>query len=93
MMTAISRDKLQNLIKAGVLRAKRVDERTVLIELDSFLQYLDSLPDVGAEEARHGEVTLESAMKSYRAEQRKAHDLFSEPSNMSWPQVTTGGEK
>jgi hypothetical protein len=73
MATAISKDKLTNLINLGVIKAKRVDARTVLIELDSVLSYINSLPDVEPEiEARHDEVTLDSAMKDYNDQRRKA---------------------
>src|SRR5271166_2665518 len=49
MATAISRHRLEDLIKAGVIKAKRVDAQTVLIEWDSVRNYIDSLPDVVGE--------------------------------------------
>jgi hypothetical protein len=49
MATAISRHKLENLIKPGVIKAKRVDAQTVLIGWDSVRNYIDSLPDVVGE--------------------------------------------
>jgi hypothetical protein len=49
MATALSRYKLENLIKSGKIHAKRVDEQTVLIELDSVRRYINSLPDVTGE--------------------------------------------
>jgi hypothetical protein len=45
MATSISRFKLENLIKAGVIKAKRIDDKTMLIEWDSVAKYIDSLPD------------------------------------------------
>jgi hypothetical protein len=75
LMTAISRDKLNNLVKAGILKAKRVDERTVVIELDSVIAFLKNLPDVTMEEDH---VAQTDPIKSYKAEYRKAMDLFSE---------------
>jgi hypothetical protein len=45
MATSISKHKLTNLINLGVIKAKRVDAQTVLIEWDSVQRYLDSLPD------------------------------------------------
>jgi hypothetical protein len=76
LATSISKDKLTNLINLGLIKAKRVDARTVLIELESVLSYIDSLPDVLAPEteALANEVTLESAMKDYNDMRRKALD-------------------
>jgi hypothetical protein len=75
MATAISKDKLTNLINLGLIRAKRVDEKTVLIELKSVRRYIDSLPDVvGETEARHEEVTMASAMKDFNEVRRRALD-------------------
>jgi hypothetical protein len=75
MATAISKDRLTTLSTLGVIKAKRVDARTVLIELDSVIEYIDSLPDVvGEQAARHDEVTLESAMKDFNDQRRKAMD-------------------
>jgi hypothetical protein len=64
--TSISRDKLANLINLGILKAKRVDPRTVLIEWDSVARYLDSLPDVApeVEALKHEELTLAFAMQT-----------------------------
>ena len=45
MATSISRNNLANLINLGVIKAKRVDSQTVLIEWDSVQRYLDSQPD------------------------------------------------
>jgi hypothetical protein len=78
MATSISRHKLENLIKAGIVKAKRVDSQTVVIEWDSVVRYLDSLPDVAQEaETQHDQVTVASAMQSYNEVRRKAFDLFS----------------
>jgi hypothetical protein len=75
MATAISKARLTNLINLGVIKAKRIDARTVLIELESVIRYINSLPDVvGEQAAHHDEVTLDSAMKDYNAERRKAMD-------------------
>jgi hypothetical protein len=75
MATSISRYKLENLIRSGVIKAKRMDSQTVLIEWDSVARYLDSLPDV-AQETDH--VAPQDPMDSYRVQYRKAMDLFSE---------------
>jgi hypothetical protein len=75
LVTSISRDKLTNLINLGLIRAKRVDARTVVIDWDSVLAYLDSLPDVVGEtetEAPSESVTIASAMQSYNEERRRA---------------------
>ena len=50
MATSISKHKLTNLINLGVLKAKRIDAQTVLIEWNSVQRYLDSLPDVTCHE-------------------------------------------
>jgi hypothetical protein len=49
LATSISHHKLENLIKAGVIKAKRIDAQTVLIEWESVRSYIDSLPDVEME--------------------------------------------
>jgi hypothetical protein len=51
MATSISKYKLTNLINAGVIKAKRFDAQTVLIEWDSVQRYLDSLPDASYTDA------------------------------------------
>jgi hypothetical protein len=51
MATSISKYKLTNLINLGVIKAKRVDAQTVLIEWESVQRYLDSLPDANYAEA------------------------------------------
>jgi hypothetical protein len=51
MATSISKHKLTNLINLGVLKAKRIDAQTVLIEWESVQRYLDSLPDATYSEA------------------------------------------
>jgi hypothetical protein len=48
--TAISKFKLINLINAGVIKAKRVDKNTVLVDWASVQNYIDSLPDVALQE-------------------------------------------
>jgi hypothetical protein len=42
--------ELTNLINLGILKAKRIDPQTVLIEWDSVQRYLDSWPDVTCHE-------------------------------------------
>jgi hypothetical protein len=66
MATSISRYKLENLIKAGVIKANRVDAQTVLIEWESVRRYIDSLPDIELEMAAEAPSDL---MKSF-------NDLF-----------------
>jgi hypothetical protein len=71
MATAISRYKLENLIKAGLVKAKRIDAQTVLIEVASIRRYINELPDVAPDVADESEapsapkeVTLDKAMKN-----------------------------
>jgi hypothetical protein len=45
MATSISTYKLTNLINVGIIKAKRIDAHTVLIDWDSVQRYLNSLPD------------------------------------------------
>jgi hypothetical protein len=81
LITAISKERLINLINTGAIKAKRFNAGTVLIEIDSVIRYIESLPDVVPETtdtAAQHHVTYDSAMKSYKAEYRKAMDLFSE---------------
>ena len=54
MATAISRYKLEKLIDSGLIKAKRVDRNTVLIEWESVQKYIDGLPDAAplSEEAQ-----------------------------------------
>jgi hypothetical protein len=73
--TAISRDKLTKLIHNGIIKAKRVDAHTVLVEWDSVARYLDSSPDV-AQEPDH--VAQQDPMDSYKGQYRQAMDLFAE---------------
>jgi hypothetical protein len=74
MATSISRFKLENLIKAGTIKAKRFDAQTVLIEWDSVRRYIDSLPDVELEVV---EAAPPDGMKSFNDQRRRAMDLFS----------------
>jgi hypothetical protein len=46
LITAISKDRLVNLINVGAIKAKQFDYRTLLIEWDSLESCIDSLPDV-----------------------------------------------
>jgi hypothetical protein len=81
VITAISRNTLANLIKAGSIKAKRIALQTVVVEWDSVLKYLDSLPDIVGDseiEARPKEVTVATAMEAYNDQRRKALDFFSE---------------
>jgi hypothetical protein len=43
--TGIRRQRLTSLINLGVIKAKRIDAQTVLIEWESVQRYLDSLPE------------------------------------------------
>ena len=43
--SGISRHRLTPLINLGLIKAKRIDAQTVLIEWESVQRYLDSLPD------------------------------------------------
>lgn len=51
MATAISRYKLDKLIDSGLIKAKRVDKNTILIEWESVQKYIDGLPDAMALDA------------------------------------------
>jgi hypothetical protein len=75
MATSISRYKLENLIRSGAIKAKRMDPQTILIDWDSVARYLDSLPDV-APETDHA--APHDPMEAYKRQYRKAMDLFSE---------------
>jgi hypothetical protein len=78
MATSISRHKLANLINLGVIKAKRVDAQTVLIEWESVQRYLDSLPDATyyPEKEAPPESTPQEGMKSFNDQMTKAMDLF-----------------
>jgi hypothetical protein len=77
MATSISKYELTNLINAGVIKAKRVDAQTVLIEWDSVQRYLDSLPDATYPEApQPKEITTNEAMEAFNDQRAKAMDLF-----------------
>jgi hypothetical protein len=77
MATSISKYKFTKLINAGVIKAKRVDAQTVLIEWDSVQRYLDSLPDATYLEApQTKEITVQDAMQSFNDQRAKAMDLF-----------------
>jgi hypothetical protein len=68
---------LTNLINLGVLKAKRIDAQTVLIEWESVQRYLDSLPDATYPEAPQTiEITVQDAMQSFNDQRAKAMDLF-----------------
>ena len=79
MATSIPRNKLANLINLGVIKAKRIDAETVLIQWDSVQHYLDALPDAtytGA--AQPEETTVQEAMQSFDDQRVKAMDLFTD---------------
>jgi hypothetical protein len=75
MATSISRHKLENLIKAGIIKAKRIDAQTVLIEWDSVERYINSLPDVALDVV---DEAPSNGMKSFNDQRRQAMDLFPE---------------
>jgi hypothetical protein len=77
MATSISKHKLTNLINLGVLKAKRIDAQTALIEWESVQRYLDSLPDATYPETPQAkEITVQDAMQSFNDQRAKAMDLF-----------------
>jgi hypothetical protein len=77
MATSISKHKLTNLINLGVLKAKRIDAQTVLIEWESVQRYLDSLPDATYPEAHQPkEITANEAMEAFNDQRVKAMELF-----------------
>jgi hypothetical protein len=77
MATSISKHKLTNLINLSIIKAKRIDAQTVLIEWESVQRYLDSLPDATYPEApQTKEMTVQDAMQSFNDQRAKAMDLF-----------------
>jgi hypothetical protein len=69
--------KLANLINLGIIKAKRIDAQTVLIDWESVQRYLDALPDATYPEApQPKETTVQDAMQSFNDQRAKAMDLF-----------------
>jgi hypothetical protein len=76
--SGISRQRLASLVNLGVIKAKRVDTQTVLIEWESVQHYLDSLPDATyPEKDAPPETTPQDSMNSFNDQRVKAMDLFS----------------
>jgi hypothetical protein len=79
MATSISRSKLANLINLAIIRAKRFDAQTVLIEWDSVQRYLDALPDATYPEApQPKETKVQEAVQSFNDQRVRAMDLFTD---------------
>jgi hypothetical protein len=77
MATSISKYKLTDLINLGIIKAKRIDAQTVLIEWESVQRYLDSLPDATSSEGQQPkEVTQSGAIESFNDQRNRAMDLF-----------------
>ena len=75
--SGISRQRLTSLINLGLIKAKRIDAQTVLIEWESVQRYLDSLPDATyPEKEAPPESTPQEGMKSFNDQMTKAMDLF-----------------
>jgi hypothetical protein len=75
--SGISRQRLVSLINLGVIKAKRVDAQTVLIEWESVQRYLDSLPDATyPEKDAPIEATPQDSMKTFSDQRAKAMDLL-----------------
>jgi len=73
MSTSMSKDKLANLIKSGLIKAKRLDGR-VLIEIASLRHFFESLPDV---ELESEDAPPKSGPESFTEQRQQAmKDLF-----------------
>jgi hypothetical protein len=79
MATSISRNKLVNLINLGIIKAKRIDAQTILIQWESVQHYLNALPDATYPDApQPKETTVQEAMESFNEQRSKAMDLFTD---------------
>jgi hypothetical protein len=74
--TAMSKDKLANLIKGGLIKAKRIDGK-VYIQIASVRSFFESFPDIVPESEAEA-TPLKSGPESFNEQRREAmnHDLF-----------------
>jgi hypothetical protein len=72
----MSKDKLANLIKSGLIKAKRLDGR-VLIDIASLRRFFESLPDVELQSEAE-DAPPKSGPEAFDELRRKAvnNDLF-----------------